>query len=92
MERYIQLSSVEYVDEVIPYNLEKDLHDMLLGYPVDVRIIGADYQGENFSGKDICIDKGVDIYYNNRAHQFSSTELRERIHLAEQLKTIKDNE
>lgn len=88
VERYIQLSSVEYVDEVIPYNLEKDLHDMLLGYPVDVRIIGGDYQGENFSGKDICIDKGVDIYYNNRAHQFSSTELRERIHHAEQLKTI----
>lgn len=92
VERYIQLSSVKYVDEVIPYNLEKDLHDILLGYPIDVRVIGGDYREENFSGKDICINKGIDIYYNSRSHQFSSTELRKRIHHAEQLKTVKDNE
>ena len=79
VERYIQLSSVKYVDEVIPYNLEKDLHDILLGYPVDIRIIGADYQDVDFSGKQICLDKGIVIYYNQRSHNFSSTELRQRI-------------
>lgn len=79
VERYIQLSSVKYVDEVIPYNLEKDLHDILLGYPIDVRIIGADYRDVDFSGKDICLTKGIEIYYNERSHNFSSTELRQRI-------------
>ena len=56
VERYAQLSAVKYVDEVIPYNLEKDLHDILLSYPIDVRIIGADYRDVDFSGKQICID------------------------------------
>lgn len=84
VERYIQLSSVEYVDEIIPYNLEIDLADILLGYNIDVRIIGADYKGENFSGLDICQTKGIEIYYNQRSHSFSSTELRRRIVHAEQ--------
>ena len=79
VERYIQLSSVKYVDEVIPYNLEKDLHDILLGYPIDVRIIGADYRDVDFSGKDICLTRGIEIYYNDRSHNFSSTELRQRV-------------
>ena len=83
VERYIQLSSVQYVDEVIPYNLEKDLHDILLTYPIDVRIIGADYKDVEFSGKDICLTKGIEIYYNKRSHNFSSTELRKRIQQAE---------
>ena len=79
VERYIQLSSVKYVNEVIPYNLEKDLHDILLGYPIDIRIIGADYRDVYFSGKDLCLTKGIEIYYNERSHNFSSTELRQRI-------------
>ena len=79
VERYIQLSSVKYVDEVIPYNLEQDLHDILLGYPINVRIIGADYRDIDFSGKDLCLTKGIEIYYNDRSHNFSSTELRQRI-------------
>jgi len=79
VERYAQLSAVKYVDEVIPYNLEKDLHDILLSYPIDVRIIGADYRDVDFSGKQICIDKEIEIYYNERSHNFSSTELRQRI-------------
>lgn len=91
VERYIQLSSVQYIDEVIPYNLEKDLHDILLTYPIDVRIIGADYKDTEFSGKDICLTKGIEIYYNQRSHNFSSTELRQRIQQAENEKQIKSN-
>ena len=79
VERYAQLSSVKYVDEIIPYNYEKDLHDILLGYPINIRIIGADYKNIEFSGKDICQSKGIEIYYNDRWHGFSSTELRQRI-------------
>jgi len=91
VERYIQLSSVQYVDEIIPYNLEKDLHDILLTYPIDIRIIGADYKDVEFSGKDICLTKGIEIYYNHRSHNFSSTELRQRIQQAENDKQTKSN-
>jgi len=86
VERYIQLSSVKYVDEIIPYNYEKDLHDILLGYPINIRIIGADYEDIEFSGKDICQSKDIEIYYNKRSHDFSSTELRKRISQAESKK------
>ena len=65
VERYIQLSAVKYVDEIIPYNLEKDLHDILLCYDVNIRIIGSDYKDVDFSGKDICLKKSIEIYYNS---------------------------
>jgi glycerol-3-phosphate cytidylyltransferase len=86
VERYIQLSSVKYVDEIIPYNYEKDLQDILLGYPINIRVIGADYENIEFSGKDICQSKDIEIYYNKRSHDFSSTELRQRISQAESKK------
>lgn len=79
VERYIQLSSVQYVDEIIPYNYESDLCDILLGYPINIRIIGSDHKGKDFSGKDICKNKNIEIYHNERKHHFSSSELRERI-------------
>lgn len=91
VERYIQLSSVQYVDEIIPYNLEKDLYDILLTYPINIRIIGSDYKDTEFSGKDICLTKGIEIYYNERSHNFSSTELRQRIQQSENDKQIKCN-
>lgn len=79
VERYVQLSAVKYVDEIVPYNLEQDLHDILLTYPIDIRIIGADYKDFDFSGKQLCIDNSIEIYYNNRRHDFSSSGLRKRI-------------
>jgi glycerol-3-phosphate cytidylyltransferase len=83
VERYIQLSAVKYVDEIVPYNTEEELLDILLCYPIDIRIIGADYIGSNFTGKELCMDNGIDIYYNNRKHSFSSSSLRSRIHESE---------
>lgn len=85
VERYIQLSAVKYVDEIIPYNLERDLHDILLSYPIDVRIIGADYRDKDFSGLDICTDRDIKIFYNSRDHTYSSTDLRDRVYHVERL-------
>ena len=79
VERYLQLSAVKYVDEIVPYNFEKDLADILLTYPIDVRIIGADYKDVDFSCKQLCIDNDIEIYYNGRSHDFSSSGLRKRI-------------
>jgi glycerol-3-phosphate cytidylyltransferase len=92
VERYIQLSAVKYVDEIIPYNLEKDLHNILLCYDVNIRIIGSDYKDVDFSGKDICLKKSIEIYYNSRDHDFSSTGLRKRIHKVESKKKVSKEE
>ena len=78
-ERYMQLSSVKYVDEIIPYQYEQDLWDILKSYSINIRIVGADHKGSNFSGLDICKDLGIEVYYNHRDHDFSSTDLRKRI-------------
>ncbi len=78
-ERYVQLSGCKYVNEIIPYETEKDLEDILLTYNIDKRFIGEEYKTKDFTGKQICVDKGIEIYYNKRQHSFSSSNLRQRI-------------
>lgn len=82
VERYLQLAAVKYVDEVIVYNTERDLEDLLLMLPVDVRILGEEYKDTNFTGKDICVSKGIELYFNKRRHSFSTSDLRKRIEQA----------
>lgn len=88
-ERYMQLKACKYIDEIIPYATEKDVEDILLTYPIDVRIIGSDYMDQNFTGKDLCGWKGIAIYFNKRMHSFSTSELRQRVIHAEELKLLK---
>ena len=86
VERQISLSAVRTVDEIVIYNTEKDLQDILLTLPIDVRILGVEYKDRDFSGKDICEKRNIKIVYNGRDHSFSSTSLRKRILEAEQQK------
>jgi glycerol-3-phosphate cytidylyltransferase len=78
-ERYIQLKGCKYVDEIIPYTTEEEVRLILESRPFDVRIIGEDYKNMDFTGKDICGERGIRIYYNSRQHHLSSSELRKRI-------------
>lgn len=86
VERFIQLSAVKYVDQIIPYNTEKDLEDLLLMLPIDVRILGDEYKDKDFTGKSICVARGIEIYFNGRDHSFSTTDLRRRVFQAENSK------
>jgi len=79
VERYTQLQAIKYVDEIIPYQTEQDLEDILKMYQLDVRIIGEEYKHGKFTGRATCSARGIEIYYNKRDHRFSSSELRERI-------------
>ncbi len=79
VERYVQLSAIKYIDEIVPYETEKDLEDILNMYHIDVRVLGVEYKDKNFTGKDICNKRGVQIHFNKRDHRFSSTDLRMRI-------------
>lgn len=82
IERYVQLRAVRYVDEIIPYESESDLLDILTMYKIDVRILGEEYRDKEFTGKDICRKRDIDLYFNKRDHRFSSSDLRERVYSA----------
>ena len=86
VERQIQVSTNRNVDEVVVYQTEKDLEDLLLILPVDVRILGVEYADKDFTGKQICINRGIEIVYNGRDHSFSSSSLRKRVAEAERNK------
>ena len=78
-ERYTQLVCHRAVDEVVPLEDEADLELALKSLPINIRFVGEDYKGKPFTGKEICAELGIEIFYNNRAHGLSSTELRRRI-------------
>jgi glycerol-3-phosphate cytidylyltransferase len=86
VERFLQIKAVKYVDEVIPYNTEKDLRDLLWMLPINVRFLGEEYKDKDFTGKDICIQRGIELYFNKRNHSFSTSELRKRVHAIEEEK------
>jgi glycerol-3-phosphate cytidylyltransferase len=67
---------VSYVDEIIPYNTEQDLIDILELYHIDVRILGDEYRDKEFTGKDICRKRDIELFFNKRDHRFSTSGLR----------------
>ena len=89
-ERYEQLKACKYIDEILVYETEEDLINILLSYPINVRILGQEYAQEEFTGKWECNSKGIEIYYNKREHNFSTSELRQRVIAAEINKGLKD--
>jgi len=88
VERQIQLSACRYVDEVVVYQTEEDLIDLLLILPVDVRILGVEYQDLYFTGRNECTSRGIELVFNGRDHSFSSSSLRRRVVAAESHKVL----
>lgn len=89
-ERYVQLQACKHVDEIVVYATEKELIDILLSYPIDVRILGDEYESKDFTGKQECISKGIEFHFNKRLHSFSTTELRNRVIYAEDIKRMQN--
>jgi glycerol-3-phosphate cytidylyltransferase len=88
VERQIQLAACRYVDEVVVYQTEQDLIDLLLILPVDVRVLGVEYEGKEFSGQNECYQRGIELVFNGRDHSFSSSSLRRRVVEAETFKAL----
>ena len=80
-ERYVQLEGSKYIDKVIPLSDEADLDLAIKSLKIDIRFVGEDYLNKDFTGKETCEKKGIEIYYNKRMHGLSSSELRKRIEL-----------
>ena len=89
VERQIQLSACRYVDEVVVYQTEQDLIDLLLILPLDVRILGVEYENQKFTGRTECAVRNIQLVFNKRDHSFSSSSLRKRVAQAEANKILK---
>lgn len=89
VERQIQLAACRYVDEVVVYQTEQDLIDLLLILPVDVRILGVEYEDKEYTGKREGWTRGIESIFNRRDHSFSSSSLRKRVVHAETEKLLK---
>lgn len=79
IERQIQLKAVKYVDEIFVYNTEAELVEMLKCLPIDIRILGDEYKEKDFTGREYCVSKGIEFYFNTRTHDYSSSGLRKRV-------------
>lgn len=90
VERWTQLQAVKYVDEIIPYQTEKDLEDILELFHMDYKIMGQEYKDKDFTGKEICRRRGIQLYFNKRDHRFSSSSLRERVHNIQMMKELEN--
>ena len=88
-ERFVQLQACKYVDEILVYETEYDLMQLLMTQKINIRFLGEEYFNKDFTGKQYCIDNNIELYYHKRKHDFSSTELRTRVQKAQSQKIEK---
>ena len=88
-ERYVQLQGCKYVDEILIYETEADLLNLIQTQTIDVRFLSEEYENKDFTGKQYCIDHNIEIFYHLRKHQYSSTEIRNRVYVLEKEKREK---
>ena len=86
VERQLTLGACRYVDEIVVYSTEQDLIDLILTLPVDVRILGVEYEDTNFTGRNEGTGRGIQHVFNKRDHSFSSSSLRKRVAESERIK------
>ena len=85
-ERYVQLQGCRYVDEILVYETEADLLNLIQTQTIDIRFLSEEYKDKEFTGKQYCIDNGIEVHFHLRRHQYSSTELRNRVYELEKKK------
>ena len=85
-ERYVQLQGCKYVDEILVYETEADLLNLIQTQTLHIRFLSEEYKDRDFTGKQYCIDNGIELYFHMRRHQYSSTELRNRVYELEKAK------
>jgi glycerol-3-phosphate cytidylyltransferase len=81
-ERVAMVQSIKWVDEVCCYDTEDQLYNLLIEINPAIRIVGADWKGRKFTGHDL----DIAVFFNTRDHDYSTSNLRERVYLAEAAK------
>ena len=85
-ERYVQLQACKYVDEILVYETEQDLLNLLMTQDMDIRFLSDEYESKDFTGKQYCLDHQIELHYHVRKHTFSTTDIRNRVYEMEKLK------
>lgn len=85
-ERYVQLQACKYVDEILVYETEFDLLQLLMTQTIHIRFLSEEYLNRDFTGKQYCIDNDIELHYHKRQHKYSSSEIRNRVYELEKLK------
>ena len=85
-ERYVQLQACKYIDEIVVYETEKDLLNIIMTQEMHVRFLSEEYLNREFTGKQYCLDNNIELHYHKRKHSYSSTDLRERVYELEKQK------
>jgi glycerol-3-phosphate cytidylyltransferase len=85
-ERYVQLQGCKYVDEILVYETEEDLLNLIQTQKIDIRFLSEEYKDKDFTGKQYCIDTGIELHFHLRKHKYSSTEIRNRVYNLEKKK------
>ena len=88
VERYAQLNAIKFIDEIVPYQTEQDVVDILELFQIDIRFLGEEYREKEFTGKDVCRKRGIELHFNKRDHRFSSSDLRRRVAEAQGKKAL----
>jgi glycerol-3-phosphate cytidylyltransferase len=79
-ERYVQLQGCKYVDEILVYETEQDLLNLIQTQTIHVRFLSEEYLNRDFTGKQYCLNNGIELHYHKRKHQYSSSDLRRRVY------------
>ena len=87
-ERHVQLQACRYVDEILVYQTEQDLLNLIMTQTMHIRFLSEEYLHRDFTGKQYCLNNGIELHYHKRQHQYSSSELRNRVY---QLELDKNN-
>jgi glycerol-3-phosphate cytidylyltransferase len=82
-ERYVQLQGCKYIDEILVYETEQDLLNLIMTQTIHVRFLSEEYLHRDFTGKQYCLNNGIELHYHKRQHTYSSSDLRRRVHLLE---------
>ena len=85
-ERYVQLQACKYIDEIVVYETEKDLLNIIMTQEMHIRFLSEEYLNREFTGKQYCLDNNIELHYHKRKHSYSSTDLRERVYELEKQK------
>lgn len=83
-ERLIILEGIKYIDDIFVYTTEADLYKKLQEIKYDVRILGSDWEGKPYTGHNLPHTP----YFHKRSHNYSTSELRQRVYDAERYKNI----
>ena len=90
-ERYVQVHGCKYVDEILLYDTEAELLNLIKTQTFDIRFLSEEYKNIDFTGKQYCLDNDIEIHYHLRRHQYSTTELRKRVYNLEKKKIEEKN-